>query len=56
MAKNQGLFDITRLMLKLLASSEAPYTPAVMTWLSDRLGKKAGQIESGDIQALLKKG
>ena len=44
------------LMLKLLASSKGPYTPAMMNWLSDRLSKKAGQIEEADIQTLLKKG
>ncbi len=33
---------------------KGPFTPGVMSWLSDRLGKKASQIQPADIKALLK--
>lgn len=41
-------------MLELIKNGSYPYTPNVMSWVSDRLGKKANQIESSEIDALVK--
>ena len=41
-------------MLALIKAGKAPYTPGVMSWLSERLDKKSCQITEADIQALLK--
>lgn len=41
-----------RMMDKLKAGS-LPYTPAVMSWLSRELGKKATDITQEDVQTLL---
>lgn len=40
-------------MLDLLKKGTFPYTPAVMSWLSERLDKKAGRIEPADIETLV---
>ena len=41
-----------RMVAKLTAGS-LPYTPAVMSWLSRRLDKKAARITEADVQAVL---
>lgn len=41
-------------MLELIKNGTYPYTPNVMSWVSDRLGKKTSQIESAEITALVK--
>ncbi|MBU0719190.1 MAG: hypothetical protein KJ749_13145 [Planctomycetes bacterium] len=41
-----------RLMAKLEAGT-LPYTPAVMSWLSRQIGKKAGRITQEDVKAVL---
>jgi hypothetical protein len=41
-----------RMVVKLKAGS-LPYTPAVMSWLSRRLDKKAARITEADVQAVL---
>ena len=43
-------------MLSILKQGQFPYTPGVMSWLSERLGKKATRITPADVKALLKKG
>ncbi len=43
-------------MLAILKQGQFPYTPGVMSWLSERLGKKATRITEADVKALLKKG
>jgi len=42
-------------MMAIVKKGKFPYTPGVMCWLSDRLGKKASKITSADVKALLKK-
>ncbi len=41
-----------RMVTKLKAGS-LPYTPAVMSWLSRRLEKRAVRITEADVQAVL---
>ncbi len=41
-------------MLELLKKHSFPYTPAVMSWLSVKLGKKASRITAKDVAALTK--
>lgn len=41
-------------MIELIRKGTYPYTPNVMSWVSDRLDKKASQIEAGEIKALAK--
>ena len=41
-------------ILAIVKKGKLPYTPGVMSWLSDRLGKKASNITSADVKALLK--
>lgn len=40
-------------MFSLLKAGKLPYTPGVMSWLSERLDKKTTQITQADIKALL---
>jgi hypothetical protein len=40
-------------MLSILKQGKLPYTPGVMSWLSDQTGKKASQISAEDVQSLL---
>ena len=40
-------------MRDLLKKGQLPYTPGVMSWLSDRLDKKASQITEADVKGLL---
>ena len=40
-------------MLGLIKGGKPPYTPAVMSWLSRKLGKPAGKITPKDVKALL---
>ena len=42
----------SRMMAKLEAGS-LPYTPGVMSWLSDELGKPAHRISAADIKTLV---
>ena len=39
-------------MLQTVRSGSLPYTPAVMSWLSTKLGKKASKIVAEDIAGL----
>ena len=41
-------------MLELIQKGTYPYTPNVMSWLSERLDKKASRIEASEIEALVK--
>jgi len=41
-------------MLELIKKGTYPYTPNVMSWISDRLDKKTSQIEASEIEALVK--
>ncbi|MFC1782250.1 hypothetical protein ACFL02_01525 [Planctomycetota bacterium] len=43
-------------MLAILKQGQFPYTPGVMSWLSERLDKKASRITPADVKALLKQG
>ena len=40
-------------MLELIKNGTFPYTPGVMSWLSDRLDKKASRITEADAKGLL---
>lgn len=40
-------------MVEKLNTSEMPYRPDVMSWLSRELGKKANRITAEDIKTLL---
>ena len=40
-------------MVEILKSSSPPFSPPVMSWLSRKLGKKAGRITPEDISTLL---
>ena len=42
----------SRMMAKLEAGS-LPYTPGVMSWLTDELGKPANRITAADIKTLV---
>ncbi len=39
-------------MIDIIKSSQPPYAPAVLSWMSAKLGKKAGRISSEDIATL----
>jgi len=41
-------------MLAVIKTGSLPYTAGVMSWLSERLEKKASQIEAKDVKGLLK--
>ncbi|MBN2212492.1 MAG: hypothetical protein JW709_13930 [Sedimentisphaerales bacterium] len=41
-------------MIELMKTHSFPYTPAVMSWLSVKLGKRASRITPKDISALIK--
>lgn len=41
-------------IISLLKEGELPYTPGIMSWLSDKLGKKAKQITTEDVKTLIK--
>ena len=43
----------SRMMAKLQAGS-LPYTPGVMSWLTNELGKPTHRIDAADIKALVK--
>lgn len=43
-----------KLMLEMVKEHQFPYTPAVMSWVSAKLGKKTAQIKPDDVKALLK--
>jgi len=40
-------------MMERLNAGSLPYSPAVMSWLSRKLGKRASKITSDDIKILL---
>lgn len=40
-------------MMESLNAGSLPYSPAVMSWLSRKLGKRASKITSDDIKILL---
>ena len=40
-------------MLEIIRQGKLPYTAGVMSWLSDKLGKKASRIEAADIKKLV---
>jgi len=40
-------------MQAILKQGELPYTPGVMSWLSEQLGKKASRVTSEDVKGLL---
>ena len=42
-----------RQILDIIKQEQMPYTPGVMSWLSNKLGKKASRIEAADIKGLL---
>ena len=42
-----------RRMLEKVKAGSLPYTPAVMSWLSRKVGKPAGSIAPEDIKVLL---
>jgi len=50
-AKEQSRRDAQ--MKDILKKGQMPYTPGVMSWLSDHLGKKASRITAEDVQALI---
>lgn len=40
-------------MVETLRAGQPPYAPVVMSWLSRKLGKRAGRITPEDIQPLI---
>ena len=40
-------------ILKLIRVGKFPYTPGVMSWLSEKLDKKASRITADDVKVLL---
>jgi hypothetical protein len=42
-------------LVQLLKAGQFPYTPAILTWLSERLGKSGAAITAEDVQAYLAK-
>ena len=40
-------------ILAILKEGELPYTPGVMSWLSERLDKKSSRITKADVKTLL---
>jgi len=42
-------------LVQLLKAGQFPYTPAILTWLSERLGKPGAAITAEDVQAYLAK-
>jgi hypothetical protein len=42
------------LLKELLQKGKLPYTPTVMSWLSEKLGKKSQYITQEDVQKYLK--
>ncbi len=42
-------------MAELLAKGTFPYTPAVMSWVSTKLGKPSSQVTADEAKALAKK-
>lgn len=40
-------------MIQKVKTGSLPYTPVVMSWLSDRLSKKASRITDSDVKSLL---
>lgn len=43
-------------ILTVMRSGQLPYTAGVMSWLSDKLDKKASRITQQDVDTLLKGG
>ncbi len=41
-------------MLETIKGGKLPYTPPVMSWLSEKLGKRSRLITQGDVERLLK--
>jgi hypothetical protein len=41
-------------MLGLLQAGKLPYVPAVMSWLSEKVGKQSTRITQTDVDTLLK--
>jgi hypothetical protein len=42
-------------MLELVKKGKLPYTPPVLSWLSQKLNKPGSQITQADVDGLLKK-
>jgi hypothetical protein len=42
-------------MAELIGKGTFPYTPAVMSWVSEKLGKKSSQVTEGEVKALVAK-
>ena len=42
-------------MAELLAKGKFPYTPAVMSWVSTKLGKPSTQVTEAEVKALAQK-
>ncbi|GEM_PF-938371 len=40
-------------MLTVMRAGQLPYTAGVMSWLSDKLGKKASRITQQDVEQVL---
>ena len=51
--KNQERIRRDEQLLALIKTSQFPYAPGVMSWLSVKLGKKASRITADDVQKLL---
>ena len=40
-------------IISILKTAQPPYTPTVMSWLSDKLDKKASSITAADISSVV---
>ena len=39
-------------MVELVAKAQFPYTPAIMSWASEKLGKPSTQLNAADVQGI----
>ena len=53
MAKTRERTRRQEQMQAILKQGELPYTPGVMSWLSEQLSKKASRVTSEDVKSLL---
>jgi len=42
-------------MVELIQKGKFPYTPAIMSWVSEKLGKPSTQATEADVQELIAK-
>jgi len=53
MRKDKERIRRDRRMAEIIQKNKFPYTPAIMSWLSARLGKPSSRIVEADVQKAL---